>query len=135
MGNEIIISWVQVSIAVVGFLASGIIAILRVGYLLGQFEKNLEGKIRFVSDVLKEDYKSKIDTAVKNGDEKRARIYSRFDEHKAFCDNIFVRRDMCGIVHKNTSDEVATINKRLDGFAEKIDELKNILIGKKNAIS
>lgn len=130
MGNEIVISWIQVFIAAVGFFGALAIGIVRVGYLLGKFEKNIEDKIRAVSDNLQEDYKLRIETSVKNGDEKRARTYERFDEHKVFCDGMFVRRDMCGLVHKNTTEEVASINKRLDGFSEKIDELKTIILKK-----
>ena len=40
---------------------------------------------------------------------KRSRIWERVDEHKDYTDSTFVRKDMCGILHKQLSKDITEI--------------------------
>jgi hypothetical protein len=84
---------------------------------------------------LRDDFTDKIESAIKNGDTKRARIYERLDEYKNFSEASFIRKDMCGIMHTGTAQEISKVYGRLDGFDRKLtevdvklDDLKTLII-------
>jgi hypothetical protein len=111
------INWVALAINAAVFFFSGLMAVITVVWKLAQHERNL-----------RDDFTEKITAAMHIDDEKRARVYVRFDEYKNFIETSFVRRDMCNVLHVNTATEVAKTNKRMDDIERKIDELKDLII-------
>jgi hypothetical protein len=57
--------------------------------------------------------KEQVNKEIKNNEEKEneklARVYTRFDEHKKICDEKFVDVKLCNILHKQTADDVKEI--------------------------
>ena len=102
-------SWIMLGIAVMTFIFSGIAAVARVGYILGEHEKKLEEKITV----------------------KVNRVYQRFDEYKNFVEVSFVRKDMCSLLHADTAKAVLQLKeafeKDIKVLKEQIEDLKGLI--------
>jgi len=125
-GHSINVSleWIQMLVYTTISILTGAGAIITVTWKLAQHEKKL-----------RDDFTDKIESAIKNGDTKRARIYERLDEYKNFSEASFIRKDMCGIMHTGTAQEIGKVYGRLDGFDRKLtevdvklDELKTLIM-------
>lgn len=117
------------------YIIGGIVFIAINSFKLGQMEARL---------ATKEELKDKV----KERDGKIDRVYQRFDEHKQYSENTFVRKDMCAQLHIASKDELKKLDDDYKGFRhemrnqvqqifdkieqqnEKIDELKDLIIGK-----
>ena len=58
-----------------------------------------------------------------------AAVFRRFDEHKRFCDDNFVRIPMCGVIHDTTSKDMRNIWESLKDISHKIDAIINKIGG------
>lgn len=106
--------WIMVIISSCSFVLSGLAAVLRVGYLLAQHEKNTEDK-----------FTGKIN-----------RVYQRFDEYKNLVEGTFVRKDMCSVLHNGTAIAVTALKEDMKSEIAELkiqlaDILKEIRNGRK----
>jgi hypothetical protein len=105
--------WLQTAVYLIG----GACAVVAVAFRIGRMEA------RFAT-------KSDLEKAQSEGNEKRARIYTRFDEYKTHLENNFVRRDMCGQMHISNKDELARIDKQYTDFRHEIRNQIQMLVDK-----
>ena len=103
--------WVSIAV----YIITGLVAVLRVGYIVGKMEAKCATK-------------EELEKAKAEGDEKRARMYKRFDEYKVHLENNFVRRDMCTLMHNETAKAVAVLTATVKELTEEIHELKTIVV-------
>lgn len=109
--------WIGTVILLVGFVISGVAAVLRVGYLLGTFK-----------DEMKADYDAKILLLKSDSEGKVGRVYERFDEYKNFIETNFIRKDMCSVLHADNARIAQRTESRLDSIEAKLDELRTIVL-------
>ena len=95
---------------------------------------SIEGRF----DTIVKEQDAKLNKAKEEGDEKRRRIYERFDEYKCHIESNFVRRDMCGLMHNETSKIVTALVQEIKELKRELSEVKAIVIGlqaeKKNGV-
>lgn len=131
--------WLMFGLSTFVYIITGVAAILRVGWILSKANSNIEEKIaKATADfelkllTLKSDVDTKIDSKIsiakEEGDQKRQRIYSRFDEYKNFVETSFVRRDMCGLLHASTAQAVEKMIAKVDAVEAKLDELRTLVL-------
>lgn len=84
--------WVQIAV----YVLTGLLAITRVGYIVGKIESRCATK-------------DDLEKAKGEGDEKRGRIYQRLDEHKRYMDEYFVRREYCAVTHEAASRDLTAL--------------------------
>ncbi len=102
--------WVQIAI----YILTGLLAVARVGYIVGKMEAKCATK-------------EELEKAKMEGDDKRARMYKRFDEYKTHLEANFVRRDMCVIMHNETAKAVSEMSATIKELTELIHELKIVV--------
>jgi uncharacterized membrane-anchored protein YhcB (DUF1043 family) len=107
--------WVQTAI----YILTGLLAVARVGYVVGKIESKCATK-------------EELEKAKTEGDEKRSRIYQRFDEYKAHLETNFVRREICSLMHNETAKAVAELTRMVKEFGQTMTELKEIIIKLEN---
>jgi hypothetical protein len=69
---------------------------------------------------------------IKAADEKIGKVYSRFDVHKKFLEDNFVRKDMCGVMHQANAENLIGVERRLGekmkDIEKKVDENFRVVI-------
>ena len=69
-----------------------------------------------------------------NFNRKISRIYERFDEYKIHIEeNVekkFVQKDLCSVVHNNSSSNLNGLEERIEKRFDKLDEQITILLNK-----
>ena len=74
----------------------------------------------------------KIDKNQEVNDLKISRVYTRFDEHKKTVEDKFVVKDMCKIVHENSSETLRGMERRmtssLKDLEKKVDDNFKVVI-------
>lgn len=127
-----------------GWIALGALALAGLGFVLGLF-KYFTGAINNLrieqENKLSEEAKdceAKLAEAIKQGDDKRARMYERLDDikkthkeeieklHKEFIDS-FVHSKVCELLRQNTTTTIDKIEKTLEDILEKIDRINEKL--------
>lgn len=103
--------WLSIAV----YIITGLVAVLRVGYIVGKMEAKCATK-------------EELERAKAEGDEKRARIYKRFDEYKTHLESNFVRREMCTLMHNETAKAVAGLTATVKELTDEIHELKTMVI-------
>jgi biopolymer transport protein ExbB/TolQ len=97
---------------ILGFFASGALAVFTLSWQMArEFEKQHEKNMAYLKN-LETDLEAK-----------RARIYQRIDEVKCHADNVFVRKDICDVVHRNTVQIVEKIERRMEEWMKEIKSL------------
>lgn len=105
--------WTQTIINIIVFVVTGVGAIVTVVYKLSQHEKKLSDNVKELLQI-QDRYHEK----------KTTRVYERLDEYKGLVEGQFVRKDMCGVLHLKTAEEVNKIGLRIDLMDQKLDDMK-----------
>ena len=120
------------------WIALATLTLAGLGFVIGLF-KYFTGKI----DDLRKEEEKKIAEAIKQGDDKRARLYDRLDEikkvhkeeiekiHRNFADT-YVNSKMCSLVHNNTDNIIKEMKIKIDEMDKKIDRLVQRIPVEKN---
>lgn len=120
------------------WIALATLTLAGLGFVIGLF-KYFTGKI----DDLRKEAEKKISEAIKQGDEKRARLYERLDSikqthkeeiekiHHNFTDT-YVNSKMCSLVHNNTDNIIREMKIKIDEMDKKIDKLVQRIPVEKN---
>ena len=120
------------------WIALATLTLAGLGFVIGLF-KYFTGKI----DDLRKEEEKKLAEAIKQGDDKRARLYDRLDEikkvhkeeiekiHRNFADT-YVNSKMCSLVHNNTDNIIKEMKIKIDEMDKKIDRLVQRIPVEKN---
>ena len=117
--------WLQTGVLVATFVISGIAAVVTVVWNVGRQIRELEEK-----------YDAKLNLLSKELDDKRARIYERFDQYKAKTECEFVRREMCLQSHAGIHDEYQRMDKQFTDFRHDMrDAMSSMKIHNENMVN
>jgi hypothetical protein len=122
--------WIHVVIAIIGFAASGTLAVWRVSWVVSQSISKINEQMM----TIKAEFNALLELKEAENGKSIGRVYQRFDEYKTHMEENFVRREMCEIMHDSTSLKLVEfsaatnlkfgeINKKLDTQGEKLDSL------------
>lgn len=116
--------WLAVLTLILGGVGATVGAVWTISNKIRDIEVSTERKIKKAQD----EQEQRLKEAQEAGDEKRRRIYERFDEYKAHFESNFIRREMCGLMHNETSKAVTKLVSEVVELRKEIAEVKSVVI-------
>ena len=116
--------WIAVATLLLGGIGATIGAVWTISNKIRDIETATDKKLKEARD----HHEKQLKEAQSEGDMKRDRIYNRFDEYKAHLESNFVRRDMCGLMHDETSKAVIRMTEEMAGMKIEMAALKEAVI-------
>jgi hypothetical protein len=113
--------WIQLIIACLVFVVSGIAAVVRVSFAIKDAMATIKAEFHALLELEQERRAKDV-----------ARVYERFDDYKTHIESKllpdFVRKDMCAVMHTGTAAAVNEMKIELKELRREISELKDIVI-------
>jgi hypothetical protein len=121
---SIIQLWLAVATLIVGGVGATITAVWTISNKIRDIETTTDKKLKEHRDEAEE----RLKEAIMAGDEKRGRIYQRFDEYKTHFEANFVRRELCSLLHADTAKAVSRIIEEVSALKKDLSEIKEIVL-------
>ena len=74
----------------------------------------------------KGEFNARLEIFDRDQSDKVKRVYERFDDHKRICDDKFVNKEMCGIMHSGTAEAIRELKVEIKALHGKIDRLMEV---------
>ncbi len=116
-----------------GFFLSGGLAVLRVSWVVNEAVDSFKDMIRDAEKkqdeaiaTTKGEFNARLEIFDRDQSDKVKRVYERFDDHKRICDDKFVNKEMCGIMHSGTAEAIRELKVEIKALHGKIDRLMEV---------
>ena len=118
---------IQIVVALVGFIGAVISITSVVNGKFAELDKKLNESIA----TTKGEFNARLEMFEQTQQNKIDRVYVRFDDHKKACDDKFVSRDLCNVMHDTTASQLIEVKVAIAELSKKVDHWMELYNGGK----
>lgn len=116
------ISGVQFWAGIIIFLFSFAGGVWKIASIFNEAMKRMDESIA----TTKGEFNARLEIFDRDQSDKVKRVYERFDDHKRICDDKFISKEMCGVMHRGTEGAVRELKDEIKTLHGKIDRLMEV---------
>jgi hypothetical protein len=90
--------------------------------------KSSDDKLTMITDDIRAEFNANLKVLEQEQASKRDTFYRRFDEHKKFIDDTFVRNKECVLMHTTTSNCVESLRIEMKELRKEVAEVKELML-------
>lgn len=117
-------------VSIVWSFCTGLGAVVAVVWNIRGMVARFEEKMSIIQADIRAEFGANLKILEQEQADKRDTIYRRFDDHKKFVDDTFVRSKECGIMHQNTVIGFDALKTEVKELRKEIAEVKELVLRK-----
>ena len=104
---------------VTSFIASGVLAVWRVSWVVGEMVRKIDKQI----ETTKTEFNAMLTLREAENGKAIGRVYERFDDYKKILEDKFLTKDLHSAIYASHTNVMSQINSRLEKLETKMDTL------------